>query len=76
MKHGYREGRSFFPKSLGNPAQINKQGENILKEILNDPKRTILKNNRGGIEIYTSNGRGAYFREDGTFRGFIEYGHK
>jgi hypothetical protein len=75
MKHGYREG-SLFPKPLGNPAQINKQGEDFLNEILNDPKRNILKNNRGGIEIYSQSGRGAYFREDGTFRGFIEYGYK
>jgi len=75
MKHGYREG-SLFPKPLGTPAQINQQGEAFLKEILHDPKRTILKNNRGGIEIYSQSGRGAYFREDGTFRGFIEYGHK
>jgi hypothetical protein len=75
MKHGYREG-SFFPKPLGTPAQINQQGEAILKEILHDPNRTIFKNNRGGIEIYSQSGRGAYFREDGTFRGFIEYGYK
>lgn len=75
MKHGYREG-SLFPKPLGTPAQINQQGEAFLQEILNDPKRTIFKNNKGGIEIYSQSGRGAYFREDGTFRGFIEYGHK
>ncbi|MEM8629582.1 MAG: hypothetical protein AAGF04_05930 [Chlamydiota bacterium] len=66
MKHGYREG-SLFPKPLGTPAQINQQGEAFLKEILHDPKRTILKNNRGGIEIYSQSGRGVYFRE---------YGHK
>ncbi|HPE84679.1 MAG TPA: hypothetical protein PLO43_00675, partial [Chlamydiales bacterium] len=75
MKHGYRKG-SLFPKPIGNPAQINKQGEAFLKGILNDPKRTILKNNAGGIEIYSQTGRGAYFKQDGTFRGFIEYGHK
>jgi len=73
MKHGYRKG-SLFPKPLGTPAQINQQGEAFLKEIVSDPKRIILKNNRGGIEIYSQSGRGAYFREDGTFRGFIEYG--
>ena len=75
MKHGYREG-TLFPKPFGNPTQINKQGEAFLKEILNDSKRTVLKNNRGGIEIYSQSGRGAYFREDGTFRGFIEYGYE
>lgn len=75
MKHGNREG-SVFPKPFGNSAEMNKRGQMILEEILHDPKRTILKNNRGGIEIYSQSGRGAYFREDGTFRGFIEYGHK
>jgi hypothetical protein len=75
MKHGHRKG-SVFPKPLGNSAEMNRRGESVLREILNDPKRTIFKNNKGGIEIYAPNGRGAYFREDGIFRGFIEYGHK
>lgn len=75
MKHGYRQG-GLFPKPTGNPAQINKKGENTLKAILHDPNRQVVKNKKGGIEIYASNGQGAYFRHDGTFRGFIEYGHK
>ncbi len=74
-KHGGRR-PTLFPKAYGNPAQINKQGQLLLEEILNDPNRIILKNDVGGIEIYASNGRGAYYREDGTFRGFIEYGRK
>lgn len=44
--------------------------------ILNDSKRVIIKNEKGGIEIYSQSGRGAYFRNDGTFRGFIKDGHK
>lgn len=75
MNHGYRKD-SLFPKPLGNPTQINKQGEACLHEILNDPKKTVFKHDKGGIEIYSESGRGAYFREDGTFRGFIEHGHK
>jgi len=75
MKHGNRKG-SVFPKPLGNPVEMNRRGENILSEILNDPKRAIIVNDAGGIEFYSPNGRGAYYREDGTFRGFIEYGQK
>ncbi|MEX0962376.1 MAG: hypothetical protein WDZ28_05940 [Simkaniaceae bacterium] len=43
---------------------------------MNDSKRVIIKNEKGGIEIYSQSGRGAYFRNDGTFRGFIKDGHK
>lgn len=75
MKHVYGD-CIIFPKPIGTPSEINRQGESILAEILHNPKRVILKNNRGGIEIYSSNGKGSYFREDGTFRGFIEYGYK
>lgn len=52
------------------------QGQTILEEILTDPNRTVIKNEVGGIEIYAPNGRGAHYKEDGTFRGFIEYGKR
>jgi len=71
MKHGYREG-SVFPKPLGNPSQINKQGQMILEEILNDPKNKVYQFSDGSLKVYSPNGRGTSFRKDGTFKGFIE----
>ena len=71
MKHGYRE-NSPFPKPLGNPQQVNIHGERILAEILNNPGREVIIGKKGEIKIYSPDGRGAYFRKDGTFRGFIE----
>lgn len=72
MKHGYREG-SAFPKPLGNPSQINRQGQMILEEILNDPKNKVYQFSDGSLKVYAPNGRGASFKQDGTFKGFIEW---
>ncbi len=71
MKHGYREG-SVFPKPLGNPEQINRQGQVILEEILNDPNNKVYRMSDGSLKVYSSNGRGAAFKKDGSFNGFRE----
>ena len=36
------------------------------------PNKTILENQLGDIKIFAADGKGACFRKDGTFRGFIE----
>ncbi len=71
MKHGYREG-SNFPKPVGTPAQINKQGQTILEEIIDDPLHTVYQQSDGSLKIFSKNGRGAYFKKDCSFRGFLE----
>lgn len=55
--------------------QVNAQAEKIMEEILNDPKRRVVKNSRDEVEIYAQDGRGICFKEDGSFRGFIEDGN-
>jgi hypothetical protein len=75
MKHGYREG-SVFPRPVGNPVQINQQGRVVLEQILNDPQREVIYVSDCGFKIYSSSGRGASFRRDGTFRGFVERQHE
>ena len=70
-KHGGRVG-SVFPKATGNPINKNLQGQYHLDDILTHPNNKILKDGSKGIEIYTPDGRGTYFRQDGSFRGFIE----
>ena len=70
-KHGGRKG-SVFPKPKGNPAKINKQGQQILEEILNNPNKKIIPDKKG-YEIYLPNGRGAYFNKEGKLRGFVEW---
>jgi hypothetical protein len=42
MKHGYRKG-SAFPKPLGNPAQVNAHGQQVLESIINHPERIIYE---------------------------------
>jgi hypothetical protein len=75
MKHGNREG-SVFPRPLGNTSEMNKRGQAILEEILNDPYNKVYQLEDGSIKIYSSNGRGAFYKKDGTFRGFIEEQHE
>ncbi|HEV3270005.1 MAG TPA: hypothetical protein VGZ69_05085 [Candidatus Rhabdochlamydia sp.] len=71
MKHGNREG-SIFPKPSGNVERMNERGQIILEQILNDPKRELIKIPNGEFKIYSPNGRGVHFKKDGTFKGFVE----
>ena len=73
MKHGYREG-DIFPKPIGAPEKVNSAGIEILKKIVSDPNRRVVNIPGRGVEIYSETGLGAYYRSDGTFRGFIVYG--
>lgn len=70
-KHGNRFG-SVFPKAIGDTFQKNQQGQFHLDDILTHPQTKFIKNGNNGYEIYIPDGRGAYFRKDGSFRGFIE----
>ncbi|MFZ0565132.1 MAG: hypothetical protein WAM28_02975 [Chlamydiales bacterium] len=40
--------------------------------ILTDPLGKIKYNEGGSMQIYSSDGRGAFFNPDGTFRGFLD----
>ncbi len=71
-KHGGRP-NSAFPKATGNLANKNMQGQFHLDDILTDPNKAFIKDlENNGFKIYAQDGRGAYFRNDGTLRGFIE----
>jgi len=48
------------------------QSQLHLGDILTHPSNKILRDGSKGIEIYAPDGRGAYFRGDGFFRGFVE----
>ncbi|MES2200076.1 MAG: hypothetical protein V4489_07920 [Chlamydiota bacterium] len=63
-------------KPIKNIEQINKRDWIVLDEILNDPSKVVYPFWKGSLKIYTSNGRGAFFKEDGSFRGFIEQSKK
>ena len=72
QKHGGRTGSSF-PSPSGTNCEINKQAQNILEEVLSakDLGIEIWKN---GSRLYRnpSTGRGAKFKADGTFEGFLD----
>jgi hypothetical protein len=71
MKHGYRE-NSSFPKPLGNPEQVNEFGYQILEEIISDSKAVTRPNKLGGLDIFSTSGRGVRYDEKGNFIGFLE----
>lgn len=71
-KHGGRLD-SVFSKATGNPASKNAQGQHHLNDILTCPKSRTIKDGEKGFEIFSPDGRAAYFRSDGSFRGFTEY---
>jgi hypothetical protein len=71
-KHGNRC-NSPFPRASGDTASKNAQGINQLNEILSNPNSRIVESSRGEIRIHSPDGRGAHFRSDGSFKGFLDY---
>ena len=72
QKHGDREG-SVFPKSIGNAAARNQQGQDVLDSLLKSRNKTSKPNRFGGKDFFDNNaGRGARFDGDGNMRGFLE----
>jgi hypothetical protein len=75
-KHGGRQD-SVFPKPIGSPKQINKQGQKILNEILNHPERqTIYRDHKvfgSVIDIKVPRLGGVRFSSDQSImHGFLE----
>lgn len=74
-KHGYREG-SVFPKPLGNPAQVNEQGQKMLESILNHPEKKVVYKNTSSfgevMDIHAPGIGGARFNSSGEMIGFLE----
>ena len=48
------------------------KGEQQLKKILEDPNKKVYRLKNGDLKVYSPNGKGASFKEDGIFKGFIE----
>jgi len=72
QKHGDRPG-SVFPKSTGNAASRNQQGQNVLEGILRSTNQTTRSNRFGGSDIFDSNtGRGVRFDGNGNMKGFLD----
>lgn len=65
-------GGVLHAKTLSNAGAISEQGQVILEEILNDPNKKVYQLPNGNVKVFSSNGRGAHFKNDNTFVGFIE----
>jgi hypothetical protein len=72
QKHGDRGG-SVFPKSSGNNAARNQQGQDVLESILTSNNQSSSSNRIGGVDIFDNNtGRGVRFDGNGNMMGFLE----
>jgi len=64
---------SAFPAAAGNPAELNKQGQKVLEDILGSNNQLITPNRFGGRNIFDANtGRGVGFNAAGEMVGFLE----
>jgi RHS repeat-associated protein len=71
-KHGAgkRAGSSIFPDPKGGPSDINKKAQELLDDILTDPKSAIKqRTGKGGdqiLQVHRPDGAGAIFKSDST----------
>jgi filamentous hemagglutinin len=75
QKHSGREG-SAFSAVRGNSSLFNRQGQNIVDDILTNPKSTTSSRYHaryGDVtEVRGPDGRGVRYDSDGKFLGFLE----
>ena len=62
---------SAFPTATGSAASKNAQGQQVLESIVKDPTAVTKANKFGGVDVISSNGKGASFYKD-ALRGFLE----
>ncbi len=67
-----REKNNSFPAIKGDIQDINKQGQEVLESILNNPGTTVKDLGRGGLEFRASNGWGVRYNKDGRFCCFVQ----
>lgn len=61
-----------FPRLSGNVAERNRRAQEIVDDILTNPKSSFERLGRGGLEVRSPNGRGLRFEKDGSFSGFVD----
>src|SRR5690625_4490906 len=75
QKHGSRKG-SAFPSVRGTPRTINRQGQDIVDDILTSPGATTTQRHHARfgdvIEVRAPDGRGVRYSPDRKFLGFLE----
>lgn len=68
---GQRESGTF-PKLSGGIKQQNETAQQIVDEILNNPKSTLTNLGRGGLEVRAPDSRGLRYNSDGSLSGFVD----
>ncbi len=71
QKHSDRTGSAFdAPSKKAN--DLNRQGQDIVDDILTNPGSSRRPNKLGGEDVIAPDGRGVRYNPDGSFRGFLE----
>ena len=71
QKHSSRRG-SAYRTSATKASDLNRAGQSIVDDIINNPGSTIKRAHHGGTDVVSPDGRGIGYNPDGTFRGFLE----
>lgn len=61
-----------FPKLTGGIKKQNETARKIVEDILNDPKTTYTRLDKGGLEVRAANGQGLRFNANGELSGFLD----
>ncbi|HBS52023.1 MAG TPA: hypothetical protein DEA62_03445, partial [Coxiellaceae bacterium] len=61
-----------FPKLEGNIAQQNKMAQQVIDNILKNPKSVFRNLHRGGLEVRAPDGTGVRFNADGSFSTLLD----
>jgi RHS repeat-associated protein len=71
QKHSDRTGAAFEASSK-KASDLNRQGQDVVDDILTNPGSVRRPNRLGGEDMIAPDGRGVRYNSDGTFRSFLE----
>ena len=71
QKHSDRTGTAFEASSK-KASDLNRQGRDVVDDILTNPGSVRRPNSLGGEDVVAPGGRGVRYNPDGSFRGFLE----
>ncbi len=71
QKHAARQGSAFATRAT-TATELNRLGEQIVRETLVDPRAVRKPNRRGGEDVIAVDGRSVRYDRDGAFYSFLE----
>jgi RHS repeat-associated protein len=72
QKHGDRPGSAFERPPSNSPKSLNSAGQRTVDDILKNPRSRFVRNRLGGWDVRAPDGRGVWFKPDGSFYSLLE----